>query len=88
MGLDLIRETRARIEKVNPNATEGGVILVSERLIRSRIKRRQDQVHWKARGEEDSLAQLIETALQEESEVKSRKFNMAKPRIFRIPEKR
>jgi hypothetical protein len=28
----------------------------------------------KAKGEENSLAQLVETALQEESEVKSQKF--------------
>jgi hypothetical protein len=28
----------------------------------------------KARGEEESLAQLVETALQEESEIKSQRF--------------
>jgi hypothetical protein len=28
----------------------------------------------KARGEEESLAQLVETALQEESEIKSQQF--------------
>jgi hypothetical protein len=77
MGMDLIRETRARIEKVNPNATEGGVILVSELMKSSFVAGlKDDRIKYivKARGEVDSLAQLIETALQEESEVKSQKF--------------
>jgi hypothetical protein len=30
MGIDLMREARPRIEKVNPRAVEGGAILVSE----------------------------------------------------------
>ena len=30
MGVDLMREAKSRIEKTNPNAVEGGVILVSE----------------------------------------------------------
>lgn len=77
MGIDLIREARARIEKVNPNAIEGGVILVSEFMKGSFVAGlKDDRVKYivKARGEDESLAQLIETALQEESEVKSQKF--------------
>jgi hypothetical protein len=30
MGLDLMREAKNRIEKINPNAVEGSEILVSE----------------------------------------------------------
>jgi hypothetical protein len=30
MGVDLMREARARIEKINTRAVEGGAILVSE----------------------------------------------------------
>jgi hypothetical protein len=77
MGLDLMRGTKTRIENVNPNAVEGGVILVSEFMKGTFVAGLKDD--WikyivKARGEEDSLAKLVETALQEESEVKSQKF--------------
>jgi hypothetical protein len=77
MGLDLIREAKNRIEKINPNAIEGGVILVSEFMKGTFVAGlKDDRVKYivKARGEEESLAQLVETALQEESEVKSQKF--------------
>jgi hypothetical protein len=77
MGIDLIREARTRIERVNPNAVQGGVILVSEFMKGSFVAGlRDDRIKYivKARGEEDSLAQLVETALQEESEIKSQKF--------------
>jgi hypothetical protein len=30
MGIDLMREARSRIEKINPHAVGGGIILVSE----------------------------------------------------------
>jgi hypothetical protein len=76
MGIDLTREARTRIEKVNPNAVEGGVTLVSEFMKGSSVAGlRDDRIKYivKARGEEDSLV-LVETALQEESEVKSQKF--------------
>jgi hypothetical protein len=90
MGLDLIREAKNRIEKINPNAIEGGVILVSEFMKGTFVAGlKDDRVKYivKTRGEEESLAQLVETALQEESEVKSQKFkrefrefDMAEPR--------
>ena len=77
MGLDLMRETRARIEKINPRAVEGGAILVAEFMKGSFVAGlKDDRIKYvvKAKGEEHSLAQLIETALQEESEVKSQKL--------------
>jgi hypothetical protein len=77
MGLDLMREARVRIEKVNPRAVEGGTILVSEFTKGSFVAGlRDDRIKYvvNAKGEENSLAQLVETALQEESEVKSQKF--------------
>jgi hypothetical protein len=92
MGLDLMREAKTRIEKINPNSVEGGIILVSEFMKGTFVAGlKDDRIKYivKARGEDDSLAQLVETALQEKSEVKSqkckgnRKFNMAEPRKCR-----
>ena len=77
MGLDLMREAKNRIKKTNPNAIEGGVILVSEFMKGTFVAGlKDDRIKYivKARGEEDSLAQLVETALQEESEVKSQRI--------------
>jgi hypothetical protein len=77
MGLDLMREAKSRIEKLNPNVIEGGVIIVPEFMKGTFVAGlKDDRVRYivKARGEDDSLAQLVETALQEESEVKSQKF--------------
>jgi hypothetical protein len=77
MGIDLMREARTRIEKINPHEVEGGTIFVSEFMKGSFIAGLKcDRIKYvvKAKGEENSLAQLIETALQEESEVRSRKF--------------
>jgi hypothetical protein len=77
MGIDLMREARTRIEKINPHAAEGGIILVGEFMKGSFVSGlKDDRVKYivKARGEEDSLAQLVETALQEESEIKSQRF--------------
>jgi hypothetical protein len=77
MGIDLLREARSRIEKINPRAVEGGAILVSEFLKGSFIAGlKDDRIKYivKAKGEEESLAQLVETALQEESEIQSQKF--------------
>jgi hypothetical protein len=76
MGTDLIREASARIEKINPHA-EGGTILVSEFMKGSLVAGLQDdRINYavKAKVEDNSLSQLVETALQEESEVKSQKF--------------
>jgi hypothetical protein len=77
MGLDLMREARTRIEKINPHAVEGGTILVSEFMKGSFVAGfKDDRIKYvvKAKGEDNSLAQLVETALQEESEVKLQKF--------------
>jgi hypothetical protein len=74
MGIDLLREARTRIEKINPQAAEGGAILVLEFMKGSFVAGlRDDRVKYivKAKGEEESLAQLVETALQEESDIKS-----------------
>jgi hypothetical protein len=76
MGTDLIREARASIEKINPNA-EGGTILVSEFMKGLLVAELQDdRINYavKAKVEENLLSQIVETALQEESEVKSQKF--------------
>lgn len=76
MGIDLLQEARARTEKINPHAI-GGTILVAEFIKVSFVAGlRDDRIKSidKAREEEDSIAQLVETALQEESEVKSQKF--------------
>jgi hypothetical protein len=63
MGIDVIREARAMIEKINPRAVEGGTILVSELMKGSFVAGlKDDRIEYivKAR-EEDSLAQLVET---------------------------
>jgi hypothetical protein len=77
MGIDLLREARSKIEKINPHAIEGGSLLVGEFMKGSFISGlKDDRVKYivKARGEDESLAQLVETALQEESEIKSQRF--------------
>jgi hypothetical protein len=77
MGIDLIKEARTRIEKVSPQAVEGGSILVTEFMKGSFVLGLKDErIKYivKARGEEESLAQLVETALQAESEIKLQRF--------------
>jgi hypothetical protein len=77
MEIDLMKEAKIRIEKTNPYAVEGGGILVSEFMKGSFVARlRDDCIKYvvKAKGEENSLAQLVETALQDESEAKSQTF--------------
>jgi hypothetical protein len=72
-----MRETRARIEKINPHAVEEGNILLSEFMKGSFVAGLTDErIKYvvKAKGEDNSLAQLVETALQEESELKSQNF--------------
>jgi hypothetical protein len=76
MGIELMREAETRIEKVNPHVTEGGIILVSELMKGTFVSGlKDDRVKYmvKAKGEEYSLAQLVETALQEESELMSQR---------------
>jgi hypothetical protein len=82
MGIDIMREARARIEKTNPRAVEGGSILVLEFMKGSFVAGlNDDRVKYivKAKGEKESLAQLVETALQEESELKSQKYKGNSP---------
>jgi hypothetical protein len=77
MGIDLMREAKARIAKTNPRVVEGGIILVSEFMKGTFVAGlKDDRVKYivKAKGEEHSLAQLVETALQEESEVRSQRY--------------
>lgn len=77
MGLDLMREAIRLIEKFNPYSIEGGIIIVSEFMKGTFIAGLKDnRVKYiiKARGEEGSLAQLVETALEEKCEVKSQSF--------------
>jgi hypothetical protein len=76
-GSDLLREARSRIEKINPQAVEGGAILVSEFLKGSVVAGlKGDRIKYvvKAKSENEFLAQLVETALQKESEIHSQKF--------------
>jgi hypothetical protein len=73
IGLDMMRETKRRIEKISPNSSEGAILLVSEFMKGTFVAGlKDDRVKYivKARGEEESLAQLVETALEEECEVK------------------
>ncbi|KDR23652.1 hypothetical protein L798_14158 [Zootermopsis nevadensis] len=77
MGTELRREARTRLERLNPNFVEGGISLIGEFLKGNFVAGlKDDKVKYivKARSEDDSLAQLIETALQEESEVRSQKY--------------
>jgi hypothetical protein len=77
MGLDLMREAKNRIEKTNRNSVDGGIILVSEFMKGTFVAGlKDDRIKYivKAKGEDVSLAQLVEIALQEESEIKSQRF--------------
>lgn len=83
MAVDLRREVRSRLEKLeqrdNARYVEGGLQLIGEILkgtFISGLKDERIKYIVKAKGEDESLAQLVETALQEESEVKSQKFKV------------
>jgi hypothetical protein len=72
MGIDLMREARTRIEKINPQAVGGGNILVSELMKRSFISGlKDDRIKYilKAIGEDKSLAQLVEIARRERNKI-------------------
>jgi septum formation inhibitor MinC len=65
------------IEKINSRTIEGGNILVfgfKRGLFIAGL--RDDRIRYivKAKGEEESLTRLLETVLQEESEIKSQQF--------------
>lgn len=81
IAMDLRREVRNRLERLerrdNSRYVEGGLQLIGEFLKGTFVAGlKDDKIKYivKAKGEEESLAQLIETALQEESEVKSTRF--------------
>jgi hypothetical protein len=63
MGIDMMREAGVRIEKMNPSGVGGGTILVSEFMKGSFIAGLKDErIKYvvKAKGEDNSLAQLVE----------------------------
>jgi hypothetical protein len=79
--MDLRTEDRRRLlaleVKDNEQYIEGGLKLIGEFLKGSFISGLRDErvrVIVKTKGEDDSLAQIIETAIQEENEVKSQKY--------------
>lgn len=81
MAIDLRREVKGRLEKLeqkdNARYVEGGLQLIGEFLKGTFIAGLKDErIRYivKAKGEEESLAQIVETALQEESEVKSQRY--------------
>jgi hypothetical protein len=66
-----------RIEKINPRVVESGSILISEFMKGAFIAGlKDDRVKYivKAKEEDNSLAQLVETALQEENSIKSQRW--------------
>lgn len=81
MAVELRREVRTRLERLEhrdqTHYVEGGLQLIGEFLKGTFVAGLKDErVKYivKAKGEDDSLAQLVETAIQEECEVKSLKF--------------
>jgi hypothetical protein len=66
-----------KTEKINHHVVERGTILRSEFMKGSLVVELRDErvkYIFQAKGEVESLAQLVETALQEESEIKSQRF--------------
>jgi hypothetical protein len=64
-------------ERKNGHYVEGGLKLISELLkgiFTAGLKDEKIKIMVRTRGEEGSLAQLIETAVQEKCELKSHKF--------------
>ena len=81
LAMELRTEARHRLlvleEKDNEHYVEGGLKLIGEFLkgtFISGLKDERIRVIVKAKGEDDSLAQIIETAIQEESELKSQRY--------------
>ena len=81
VAMDLRREVRQRLrtleEKEHGHYVEGGLKLIGEFLkgiFVAGLKDERVKVIVKTKGEEDSLAQMVETAIQEECELKSQKF--------------
>jgi hypothetical protein len=81
LAMELRTEARHRLRalevKDNEQYVEGGLKLIGEFLKGTFISGLRDErirVIVKAKGEDDSLAQIIETAIQEESELKSQRY--------------
>jgi hypothetical protein len=81
LSMDLRREARQRLqvmeERENGHYVEGGLKLIDEfmkGIVVAGLKDERIKTMVKIKGEESSIAQLIETAIQEECEVKSQKF--------------
>jgi hypothetical protein len=101
LAMDLRTEARHRLlaleVKDNAQYVEGGLKLIGEFLkgtFISGLKDERIRVIVKARGEDDSLAQIIETAIQEESELKSQRHRNPQqnsqwyPRNFPVKQER
>jgi hypothetical protein len=81
LAMDLRREVRQRLqimeEREHGHYVEGGLKLIGEFLkgiFIAGLKDERVKMIVKTRGEEGSIAQLIETAIQEECELKSQRF--------------
>ncbi|PNF35695.1 hypothetical protein B7P43_G17394 [Cryptotermes secundus] len=81
LAMELRTEARHRLlvleDKDNEHYVEGSLKLIGEFLKGTLISGLRDErirVIVKAKGEDDSLAHIIETAIQEESELKSQRY--------------
>jgi hypothetical protein len=81
LAMDLGREVRRRLhvleEREHAHYVEGGLKLISEFLkgiFVAGLKDDRVRVIVKTKGEEGSIAQLVETAIQEECELKSQNY--------------
>jgi hypothetical protein len=93
LAMELRTEARHRLHtlevKDNEQYVEGGLKLIGEFLkgtFISGLKDERVRVIVKAKGEDDSLAQIIETAIQEESELKSQRHR--NPRNLPVKQER
>ena len=86
--MDLRREVRQRLRisevREQEHYVEGGLKLISEFLkgiFVAGLKDERVKMIVKTKGEDNSLAQMIETAMQEECELKSQRYksNMGHP---------
>jgi hypothetical protein len=83
LAMDLGREVRRRLhvleEREHAHYVEGGLKLISEFLkgiFVAGLKDDRVRVIVKTKGEEGSIAQLVETAIQEECELKSQNYKV------------
>jgi hypothetical protein len=83
LAMDLRREVRQRLQimevREHGHYVEGGLKLIGEFLkgiFMAGLKDERVKTMVKAKGEDDSIAQLIETAIQVECELKSQKYRL------------